>query len=302
MATQAQIEYVQAVRRAHGVQNKKLPKKIRPILYPHSIEIKYAAELIDFVVYMRGVVNQIVVPEIPNYVSESDASRPHREKNDSIRLDAWPTELKRTMGTASEEVNQSPKKPNSEDVEQIGEEVAAFSKNQFDQTMNQALGVDVYVPDTWLELEIESYVGQNLSLIESVEGQYLRQVEEAVNRGIQEGDRAEDIAEELEKIGDVTESRAKLIARDQVGKLNGNLNMLRQESLGVEEYIWRDSDDQRVRGDPDGIYPNAIPSHFAKNGEKFRWDTPPPDTGHPGQDYQCRCYGEPILDDFLEGI
>ncbi len=48
-------------------------------------------------------------------------------------------------------------------------------------------------------------------------------------------------------------------------------------------YIWRTRRDGKVR-----------PSHAANNGKIFAWDTPPP-TGHPGEDYGCRCTAEPYV-------
>lgn len=45
-------------------------------------------------------------------------------------------------------------------------------------------------------------------------------------------------------------------------------------------YIWR------TRGDA-----NVRPSHAANNGKVFSWDSPPA-TGHPGEDYGCRCIAE----------
>ena len=46
-------------------------------------------------------------------------------------------------------------------------------------------------------------------------------------------------------------------------------------------YIWRTSGDNKVRA-----------SHAANNGKIFAWDNPP-ETGHPGEDYNCRCTAEP---------
>lgn len=43
----------------------------------------------------------------------------------------------------------------------------------------------------------------------------------------------------------------------------GLINQLRQEDLGIEQYIWRSQDDAKVR---DG--------HAAYDDRVFRWDTP----------------------------
>lgn len=50
-----------------------------------------------------------------------------------------------------------------------------------------------------------------------------------------------------------------------------------------ELYVWRTTGDDRVR-----------PSHRKNEGKIFRRDTPPP-TGHPGDDYNCRCRAEPYV-------
>ncbi|UWQ63825.1 minor capsid protein [Leisingera caerulea] len=63
----------------------------------------------------------------------------------------------------------------------------------------------------------------------------------------------------------------------------GLINQLRQETLGIEQYIWRSQDDAKVRD-----------SHAAYDDRMFRWDEPP-EGGHPGEAHNCRCYAEPIF-------
>jgi len=63
----------------------------------------------------------------------------------------------------------------------------------------------------------------------------------------------------------------------------GLINQLRQEDLGIEQYIWRSQDDAKVRD-----------SHAAYDDRVFRWNNPP-EGGHPGEAHNCRCYAEPVL-------
>lgn len=74
------------------------------------------------------------------------------------------------------------------------------------------------------------------------------------------------------------------LARDQTSKMVGNLSEIRQTAAGVLEYQWESSRDERVR-----------PTHVANNGRRFSWAVPPPETGHPGEDIQCRCVALPVL-------
>lgn len=63
--------------------------------------------------------------------------------------------------------------------------------------------------------------------------------------------------------------------------LNG---FLQTEGLHVDRYIWRSNDDSRVR---------AV--HAEYDDHIFLWSAPP-EGGHPGQDWNCRCTAEPIID------
>lgn len=48
-------------------------------------------------------------------------------------------------------------------------------------------------------------------------------------------------------------------------------------------YVWRTRGDNKVRA-----------THAVNNGRIFSWDNPPP-TGHPGENYGCRCTAEPYV-------
>ena len=75
------------------------------------------------------------------------------------------------------------------------------------------------------------------------------------------------------------------ITRDQTNKTVGQLSEIRQRQLGISRYTWRTAQDERVR-----------PTHAANANMGFEWSRPPPLTGHPGNDIQCRCIALPILD------
>jgi hypothetical protein len=55
-----------------------------------------------------------------------------------------------------------------------------------------------------------------------------------------------------------------------------------KQARPTTHYVWRTRGDKKVRS-----------SHSANNGKIFSWDNPPP-TGHPGEDYGCRCNAEPV--------
>ncbi len=55
-----------------------------------------------------------------------------------------------------------------------------------------------------------------------------------------------------------------------------------QRAQGFTHYIWHTTGDDKVR-----------PAHAANDGKIFSWDDPP-STGHPGEDYGCRCWAQPF--------
>lgn len=57
-----------------------------------------------------------------------------------------------------------------------------------------------------------------------------------------------------------------------------------RDALRLENYVWRSADDRRVRA-----------AHAANDDQVFAWSAPPAG-GHPGQDWNCRCTAEPLLD------
>lgn len=66
---------------------------------------------------------------------------------------------------------------------------------------------------------------------------------------------------------------------------SGMINELRQRGLGIRQYIWRSRDDGKVRS-----------SHAHYDDQIFSWDDPP-EGGHPGQAFNCRCHAEPYVED-----
>lgn len=101
------------------------------------------------------------------------------------------------------------------------------------------------------------------------------------------GTRAEDLAAKIAKIGEVSETDARRIARTEVSKANTALTLARAESIGSIGYIWRTARDGDTRE-----------SHRAMEGVFVRWDSPPTldgMTGHAGDFPNCRCYPEPVV-------
>jgi SPP1 gp7 family putative phage head morphogenesis protein len=157
--------------------------------------------------------------------------------------------------------------------------------------IKEAVKVDVtsiFANDHALRTAMSKAVKDNVALITSIPPQYFEKLEKAVSENFVQGVRYEHLQSEVERIADVTESRAKLIARDQTSKMNSAFNKERQTSIGIEKYQWQTMEDERVRE-----------SHAELDGEEFRWDAPPDIDGeplNPGEDIDCRCLAIPVFD------
>lgn len=178
-------------------------------------------------------------------------------------------------------------------VKTAGDDVSKHNAKE----MKRLVGIDPKM-DPGTAPFIDQFRRENVRLITSIADEQLDRVEQTIKDNF--GVRVEALSKKLEQEFDVTKSRANLIARDQTLKLNGQLTRVRQQNSGISEYVWTTSNDERVRGNPAGKYPDSDPSHYERDGKQFRWDTPP-EGGHPGEDFQCRCTAYPVVPGLDEG-
>lgn len=101
----------------------------------------------------------------------------------------------------------------------------------------------------------------------------------------------------------MTFERARTVARHQTSVINTAVNQARQTAIGIDEYYWSSSNDERTVGNPNGLYPYGNKAHgdhwerdYRHNGgEAYRWDDPFED-GLPGYPPRCRCTALAKLD------
>lgn len=183
----------------------------------------------------------------------------------------------------------------------VVQQASNTNRERLENLFKSTFGIDVFgiVDDLGLRQQLDGMIEENVGLITSIAKESLDKARFAVIANFRgEALPGETLIGELQRIGNITKNRAKLIARDQTSKLNSSINQARQQSVGIEEYIWRTSNDQRVVGAPGGLYPDGNDKHnehWDREGKKFRWDAQPPD-GHPGMPIQCRCRAEPVID------
>lgn len=139
-------------------------------------------------------------------------------------------------------------------------------------------------------------IQRNAELIKSLPLDIAKQVNEHILTEAMKGTRSVNIAEQIKVFfPHESEAKANLIARTETSKTATALTQARCESVGVQWYIWRTSEDSRVRS-----------SHKIMDGVLVNWNDPPSPEQlsgvgkpygryHAGDTFNCRCYAEPIM-------
>jgi SPP1 gp7 family putative phage head morphogenesis protein len=235
----------------------------------------------------RSLVDQRLVPELEKIINQAQAERP---RADNARVDAYGDEIARLMSLIRSRIfGEFSDREIADLTRRVAQAVSEQNKRGIGGVFKDVLGVDVFAAEPWLAAETRAFVESNVNLIKTIPEQYLGRVEQMVYDGARRGTSWRDVAANLEDGPyDSSKYRAERIARDQIGKFNGQLTELRQTQAGVSSYVWRTSLDERVRDE-----------HAQREGKKFDWSDPPAD-GHPGEAINCRCYAEPVLEDLID--
>lgn len=166
-----------------------------------------------------------------------------------------------------------------EGVDVVGQRVLKTNANE----LRRVVGIAIRDADPGVAAFLEKFRSLNVSRIKSLVGQELVEITQLLEASEATGARVEVLRESIQQRFSVTKSKATLLARDQTLTLNAQIARTRQQNLGITQYIWTTSNDERVR-----------PTHAELDGTIQSWAVPPP-PGHPGEDYQCRCTAFPVL-------
>lgn len=287
-------EIKQKMREAKGHGKTYRLKKPGRILPPKHLEVVYQMKLRNVSRIMETILNQLLIPALPDIVSQADILRPNSADiaDGSSRFNAWADIVDTIIKMSRDRFSNELSPDDMEDMAQTqGQQVSDYNKATVIRSVTQMVSFPVFINEPWLASEMKSFVHENVSLIKSIPEDLLSDVNETVNRMVRQGYRVEDISDEIKARYGVSQSKANLIGRDQTSKFAGSLNMLRQKSLGLSRYVWHGVEDDRERD-----------SHLANEDQVYSWTAPPAETGNPGEDYQCRCWAEPYLDDDELGI
>lgn len=257
--------------------------------WPTRIALAYKRAISAWVrLWERETIAMLVSPQFGQLTQQQARAR---GRGDELELDAPEDELDRMLDRtfAHIEVLQPDRELASEALVRA-RDVDTFTRGQVERQLAAAAGRTVLAPAQHGDAIVSGFVSDNVALIRGMRRQARDSIEEIVRRGWRSGSSADDIAKEIRRrYGFMRESRAKLIATDQVGKLNGELTNARLLGAGVEQGRWRDRKDSRVR---------ERHRELGKGkGTLFDLRTGVPVERFPGWPIRCRCWTEPVLPD-----
>lgn len=258
------------------------PRKIPLARYPLAIELRYRALLRGLVAdYQRVALDELnqngplILAEVKVYSFDAEGPQPR----------GWAARLAEMLLRVAERITTSLVSGLNK-VAEFSANVDVFNRSEWQKQVRAAYGVDILRGEPQLASRLESWEAENIALIRSIPETLSGQLRGALTKGFAEGQSLKDLTKLVQERTGVARSRSELIARDQIGKLNGQLTEMRQRNIGIDSYVWMTSQDERVR-----------PTHRARNGKTYKWS----DSPKPGEEIRCRCIAEPVFPEEMTG-
>jgi hypothetical protein len=204
-------------------------------------------------------------------------------------------------------------------INRILEFMLRFKEEEIAEYMKTLTGRPFYGTTEWWDTTRRSWIDVlNRSMTKNITD-YVESVRDIVYKAVRESRSLDDLISDIMRVNTALDAKkAAFLARDMVGKLNGEIERQLQMSVGIDGYFWQTMADERVRGKPGGVYAETIPSHWAMESKVCKWSdvsvvsldygrTWVPRSAnmpfkHPGEDWLCRCSGAPFSLSLLHEI
>lgn len=286
MTTQTQIQYNRKLQQIVKLVRDDVNAELVPLVKQQAPDYVQDAQYVET---YHAALYDLSIPSQPRTIQDAYWSGTH------IYMDSWPdiiaAALRRLLARWTSPFAQK----QAQDI------ATQFVRTSLDDNLrrSRSVGIDLYGGNQELQDYMSAAAFQNANLIKSIPVQYLEQVQNIVMGNMRQGMRPSYIEQQLVKQFGVTTRRAKLIARDQTSKIQGEMNRIRQVNSGLEYFQWITSHDERVRhshtvaGDKVTAYGKGV----------YKWSDLPIVDGvpsYPGSAVQCRCIAKPVTETQVE--
>ncbi len=309
--------------RPHIRKRTRHPLRTFKQLYPMSIERQYQR----FFIRIMGLFSAIAIPRI-----KANLQRWLNEYKGDSRTDSFSNEYKDLDDTLEDDESDlfdedgdgfEGENRKSINLALIGfaSALILFNGKQFQKATDPLTGGIPFISkEPWEKETVDAWANENFRLIKSLSAEYIKQLNMIVSEGVRAGRPYDAIMKDLlaKDLG-LTKYKARFLARDQVGKLNGKLAEKRATEVGMNLYEWDTARDERVRPshqvldskictyDDDSVYADTVEDAMAGNwsdrSELIDEEKGEPAfEGSPGEDYQCRCVAIPCADEIINNV
>ena len=295
------------------LKRRRVTKDFKLPSFPKMVELEYTKAIIKEIKKIDDLVKEILIPELDRITNQEERFDASFKSLSGIALvHAIIQKIKSIFyGEPLTEDAEPTQNLFSRSIRNIVKpfinRVENLTKRQFVNEFKRQTGSEPLEKQVNVEPFLRDALRTNISLIKTIHQDYFSRLSAEVQNAVGKGMLSRDLQEKIINISKISKNRAKLIARDQIGKLVGDIEQARQIKLGVTEYIWRTVRDGRVRS-----FSNTSGSsdHARLEGTIQKWSNPPVtvfkgkragERNHPGKDIVCRCHPQPIYDD-ITGI
>lgn len=255
--------------------------KLKKIPYPKKIEAEYYQELKQISEAMKQIVNERLLPALKAKEGEYTSDGIIDDIMMIFEAIRHAGSMKNAIQIASEMVRLL----DTNDREKVLHQ------------LNSKIGVDLpaMFAKEGLEPIVKANIAKNATLIKSIPEEFVKNIESIIYSGVSSGATYKSIENQIKGIDGIRsvfgklDDRIKLIARNEVSSINGQINKTRMQNIGVTKFEWVTAGDERVRD-----------SHARLDGQVFDWNNPPTnERGEriiPGQDFNCRCQSIAVIE------
>ena len=273
--------------------------------YPILLERRYSNWAVKLLRPI-GDVGRKFAKEYPALLKE------YQGKTDSLDLhtDASAAELtiglREDLRQAQQELDLGPTGNDYAVIYATGNELADWNAKYWSTQRSLALGHVYDIQEPWMQETLTEWSNTNAKYFGDLSEEFVRRMESMAVEALQLGKRPEALLVDLLKLEkNLGYNRAKLIAVDQLSKLNSIVNEKRSKACGLDTYEWVTSGDERVR-----------PTHIAANGKIGAYSDSKvwivdgkkvPRNGEgdesvPGRPVRCRCVSAARWSEILQPI
>lgn len=259
--------------------------RLKKIPYPKKVEAEYYQELKQISEAMKQIVNERLLPALKAKEGEYTSDGIIDDIMMIFEAIRHAGSMKNAIQIASEMVRLL----DTNDREKVLHQ------------LNSKIGVDLpaMFAKEGIEPIVRANIAKNTTLIKSIPEEFVKNIESIIYSGVTTGSTYKSIEEQIKGTEGIRsvfgklDDRIKLIARNEVSSINGQINKTRMQNIGVTKFEWVTAGDERVRD-----------SHAQLDGQVFDWNNPPTnERGEkiiPGSDFNCRCQSIAVIEPLNE--